>query len=96
MALRTFEEQLNCDIQTLRRHYAAPAEIRVSRCGEPADDWVSWDVDMVVLPEKMDADALQLYGQLGALLNHDPYRIMEEGVASDTIGYVVTAKGAVN
>ena len=94
MARKTFEEQLHCDIQALRGRYAAPKEIRVTRCGAATDEWVSWDVDMLVPPDRMDADALQLYGQLGALLNRDPYRLMEEGVTSDMIGYVVTSKGA--
>ena len=92
----TFEEQLNCDVQDLRRRFVAPAEIRVTRCGEPSDDWVSWDIDMVVSPEKMNADALKLYGRLGDLLNHDPYRVMDEGITLDTIGFVIIAAGAVS
>jgi hypothetical protein len=91
----TFEEQLNCDIQDLRSQYFLPVEIRVTRWGEPADDWVSWDVDMMVKPEKMDAADLQLYGQLGVLLNHDPYRVMEEGITPDRIGYMVTSEASV-
>ena len=91
----TFEEQLNCDIQDLRSDYFSPVEILVTRWGEPSDDWVSWDVDMMVKPDKMDADALQLYGQLGVLLNHDPYRVMEEGITPDRIGYMVTSEAAV-
>ena len=91
----TFEEQLNCDIEELRSHYFSPMEIRVTRWGEPSDDWVSWDVDMMVPPEKMDADDLQLYGQLGVLLNQGPYRVMEEGITPDRIGYMVAPKAAV-
>jgi hypothetical protein len=91
----TFEEQLNCDIQDLRSQHFLPVEIRVTRWGEPADDWVSWDVDMMVKPEKMDAADLQLYGQLGVLLNHDPYRVMEEGITPDRIGYMVTSEASV-
>ena len=92
MAHRTFEEQLHCDIQALRGHYSAPAEIRITRWGDATDEWVSWDVDMVVPPERMNAEALRLYGQLTALLNHEPYRIMEEGITSESMGYVVTPK----
>jgi len=91
----TFEEQLNCDIQTLCRHSFSPVEIRVTHWGEPSDTWVSWDIDMIVAPEKMDADALQLYVHLGILLNHDPYRVVEEGIAPDRIGYMVTPEAAV-
>jgi hypothetical protein len=91
----TFEEQLNCDIQELRSHYFLPVDILVTRLGEPADDWVSWDVNMMVHPDKMDADTLQLYGQLGVLLNHDPYRVMEEGVTPDRMGYMVTSEASV-
>jgi hypothetical protein len=91
----TFEAQLNCDIQDLRSHFFFPAEILVTRWGEPADEWVSWDVDMMVPPEKMNAGALQLYGQLGVLLNHDPYRVMEEGITPDRIGYMVTSEASV-
>jgi hypothetical protein len=65
-------------------------EIHVTRWGESSDDWVSWDVDMMVPPEMMDANALKLYGQLGILLNHDPYRVMEEGITTDRIGYMIT------
>jgi hypothetical protein len=91
----TFEEQLNCDIEELRSHYFSPMELRVTRWGEPSDDWVSWDVDMMVPPEKMDADDLHLYGQLGDLLNQGPYRVMEEGITPDRIGYMVAPKAAV-
>ena len=94
MALLNFEEQLNCDIQSLRRHSVSSVEIHVTRWGETSDDCVSWDVDMMVPPEKMDADALLLYRHLGVLLNHNPYRIMEEGITPDSIGYMVTS-GAV-
>ena len=90
----TFEDHLNCDIQDLRKHSLSPVEILVTRWGEPSDDWVSWDVDMMVRPEKMDAEDLRLYGQLGKLLNHDPYRIMEEGMTPDRIGYMVTAEAS--
>ena len=86
----TFEQRLNCDLQTLCRRSLSPVEILVTRWGEPSDDCVSWDVDMLVPPEKMDAEALTLYGQLGVLLNRAPYRVMEEGIAPDRIGYMVT------
>ena len=91
----TFEEQLTSDLQNLRRHSVSPVEIRVTRWGEASDEWVSWDVDMMVPPEKMDADALRLYGHLGVLLNHDPYRVMEEGITPDRIGYMVTSEASV-
>ena len=90
MTRLAFEERLNHDLQTLRRHSSSPVEIHVTRWGEPSDDWVSWDVDMMVPPETMDANALKLYGQLGILLNHDPYRVMEEGITTDRIGYMIT------
>jgi|WetSurMetagenome_2_1015567.scaffolds.fasta_scaffold866710_2 hypothetical protein len=91
----TFEEQLHCDIRELRRHSFSPLEIRVTRWGEPSDEWVSWDVDMMVSPEKMNTDALKLYGRLGVLLHHDPYRVMEEGITPDRIGYMVTSEASV-
>lgn len=94
MTHQTFEERLNCDLRALRRHCFSPVEILVTRWGEPLDEWVSWDVDLMIPPEKMDADALKLYGQLGVLLNGDPYRIMEEGIATDRIGYMVTSEAA--
>jgi hypothetical protein len=95
MTRLAFEERLNYDLQTLCRHSFSPVEIHVTRWGELADDWVSWDVDMMVPPERMDANALKLYGQLGVLLNQEPYRIMEEGIAADRIGYMVTSEAAV-
>ena len=88
----TFEEQLNSDIEKLCRRFSLSIEILVTRWGKPSDDWVSWDVDMIIAPERMDAYALLLYGELGRLLKHDPYRIMEEGITPDRIGYMVVAK----
>jgi len=90
----TFEEQLNCDIQALCRHSHSPVEICVTRWGEPSDAWVSWDVDMMIKPEAMDGEALLLYGHLGMLLDREPYRIMEEGITPDRIGYMVTSRAA--
>lgn len=43
----------------------------------------------------MDAEAVQLYTALGVLLNHDPYRILEEGATPDRIGYMVSCEAAV-
>ena len=94
MPSTTFEEQLYQDVQELRRHSACPAEIVITRWGEPDDDWVSWDVDLLVDPENMDADAEQLYRDLGVRLNQDPYRILEEGCDLDRIGYVVGTEAA--
>jgi len=91
----TFEQQLHDDIHMLRGHSASPVEIHITRWGEPADIWVSWDVDLIVPPETMDADAVQLYTDLGVLLNHDPYRVLEEGIAPDRIGYMVSSEAAV-
>ncbi len=91
----TFEEQLNGDIQKLSSEYSLPIEILVTRWGEPSDGWVSWDVDMIVAPEVMDADALALYHQLGILLSQNPYRIMEEGITPDRIGYTITSEVSV-
>jgi hypothetical protein len=91
----TFEEQLNNDIQILRSHFASPVEIFITRWGELSDIWVSWDVDMLVPPERMNAATLRLYGQLGVRLNHAPYRIIGEGITPDRIGYLVTSKTVV-
>jgi len=95
MLPKTFEQQLHDDIDMLRRQSASPVEIRITRWGEAADDGVSWDVDLIVPPETMDADAVQLYTELGLLLSHDPYRIIEEGISFDGIGYVVSSEAAV-
>ena len=48
-----------------------------------------------VSPEAMDVDAVQLYTDLGVILNHDPYRVLEEGIAPDRIGYMVSSEAAV-
>jgi len=56
---------------------------------------VSWDVDMLVPPEKMDAEALKLYAKIGVLLNREPYRVLEDGIATDRIGYMVTFEAGV-
>ena len=90
----TFEHQLHHDIHRLRGHSVAPVKILITRWGEPADEGVSWDVDMIVPPEAMDANAVQLYTDLGVLLNHDPYRVLEEGIAPDRIGYIVSSEAA--
>jgi hypothetical protein len=96
MTRLAFENRLHDDLDTLRRHSASPVEILVTRWGELSDDWASWDVDLMVSPERMNADALKLYGQLGVLLNLEPYRIMEEGIAADRIGYMVTSEAGVS
>ncbi len=80
MPTMTFEQQLHNDINKLRSDSVSPVEIRITRWGESIDPWVSWDVDLIVSPESMDADAEELYAGLGELLNHDPYRILEEGI----------------
>lgn len=94
MTPMTFEEQLNSDIETLRSQSVSPVEIIVTRWGEPSEDWVSWDVDLIVPPEAMDANAVQLYTELGLLLNHAPYHILEEGIAPDRIGYMISSEAA--
>ena len=43
----------------------------------------------------MDANALLLYAELGVLLKHDPYRILEEGATPDRIGFMVSSEAAV-
>ena len=95
MLTRTFEQQLQHDIQMLRSHSASSVEILITRSGDLADDWVSWDVDLIVPPEAMDEDAVQLYADLGVLLDHGPYRIFEEGATPSRIGYMVVSKAAV-
>jgi hypothetical protein len=95
MTPQTFEEKLNSDIQKLRSHFSMPVEILVTRWGKSSDEWVSWDVDMLVPPEQMDGAALELYRELGKLLKHDPCRIMEEGITPDRIGFMVTTKAPV-
>jgi hypothetical protein len=91
----TFEQQLHHDIHTLCSDSVSPVEILITRWGEAADDWVSWDVDLIVPPETMNADAIELYTQLGVLLNHDPYRVLEEDITPDRIGYTVSSEAAV-
>ena len=90
----TFEQQLHSDIERLRSHSDSSVEVLITRWGEAANDWVSWDVDLMVPPEAMDADAVQLYAQLGELLNHDPYRILEEWATLNRIGYMVGSSAA--
>ena len=89
-----FEEQLHRDIEKLRSNSVSALKIMITRWGKSSDEWVSWDVDLIVPPETMDANALQLYTDLGVLLNHDPYRILEEEIAPDRIGYVVSSEAA--
>ena len=91
----TFEQQLHHDIHMLRSRSDSPVEILITRWGEAADDWVSWDVDLIVPPETMDADAILLYTKLGVLLNHDRYRILEEEITPDRIGYTVSSEAVV-
>ena len=91
----TFEQQLHHDIDTLRSRSVSPVEISITRWGEATDDWVSWDVDLIVPPETMDANAMLLYTRLGVLLNHDPYRILEEGATLHKIGYMISSEAAV-
>jgi|WetSurMetagenome_2_1015567.scaffolds.fasta_scaffold818610_1 hypothetical protein len=95
MMLLTFEAKLNNDIQAIRIRSPSPLEIVVTRWGEPSDGWVSWDIDMMIAPDDMDADALELYRQLGVLLSRDPYCIMREGIAPDRIGYTITSEASV-
>jgi len=95
MLTRTFEQRLHHDIQMIRSHVVLPVEIRITRWGELTDDGVSWDVDLMVPPETMDANALRLYADLGELLNHDPYRVFDEGATVDRIGYMVCSEAAV-
>ena len=94
MPSTTFEQQLYQDVDELRRRSACPAEIVITRWGEPDDVWVSWDVALMVDPENMDSEAEQLYRDLGVLLNQGPYRILEEGSDLDRIGYVVGSEAA--
>lgn len=94
MPTMTFEQQLHNDINKLRSDSVSRAEIRITRWGEPADPWVSWEVDLIVPPHTMDADAEQLYTDLGVLLGRNPYRILEEDIATDRIGYTVGSEGA--
>ena len=95
MTTMTFDQQLHHDIHTLRNDSVSPVEILITRWGEPADDWVSWDVDLIVPPETMDVKALQLFTDLGVLLNRDPYRILEEDITPDRIGYTVSSEAVV-
>jgi hypothetical protein len=90
----TFEQQLHHDIEMLRSRSVSTLKILITRWGASADAWVSWDVDLIVPPETMDANALQLYAELGVLLNREPYRILEEGIAPDRIGYMVSSEAA--
>ena len=91
MPSMTFEEQLRHDIQGLCNRSRSPITIHITRWGQSEDEWVSWDVDLIVQPERMDADGLALYAELGRILSREPYCILEEGITPDRIGYMVSA-----